>query len=77
MNKVSYFIDAAAILTPYATYYRYPNELFELEPEEEQIEEALELAKQILNFVMQRLPEDVHPNLGESESKRENKYTMS
>jgi HEPN domain-containing protein len=55
------YLDAAAILTPYATSYRYPNELFELEPEETQIEEALKLAEQIFNFVMKRLPEDVRP----------------
>ncbi len=55
------YLDAAAILTPYATSYRYPNELFELEPEERQIEEALELAEQIFNFVVNRMPADVCP----------------
>lgn len=55
------YLDAAAILTPYATSYRYPNELFELEPEKTQIEEALKLAEQIFNFVMKRLPEAVRP----------------
>jgi HEPN domain-containing protein len=55
------YFDAAAILTPYSTSYRYPNELFELEPEETQIEEALNLAEQILNFVIEKIPNNERP----------------
>ena len=31
------YLETAAILTPYATAYRYPNEFFELEPDESQL----------------------------------------
>lgn len=56
------FFEAAATLTPYATAYRYPNEFFESEPEEGQLEEALRLSEEILNFVVHRIPEDVVPS---------------
>lgn len=46
--------DAADILTPYATEFRYPSDT--LEPEEEDAQQAIELAASILDFVMQKLP---------------------
>ncbi|MFQ5627475.1 MAG: HEPN domain-containing protein [bacterium] len=55
------YADAADTLTPYATAFRYPNELFEDEPDTEQMDEAVELAEQILDFVLQKLPKNVHP----------------
>jgi HEPN domain-containing protein len=54
-------LDAAATLTPYATAFRYPGEFFESEPELSQVEEALQLAKQIVEVVMNHLPDEVHP----------------
>ena len=60
-SEFNSYLDAAAILTPYATSYRYPNELFELEPDEDQVEEALQLAEDIFNFVKEKLPEEVRP----------------
>ena len=57
------YLEAAAILTPYATAYRYPNELFELEPDEFQIDEALQLTQEILEFVMKHLPTSVHSGI--------------
>ncbi|PZV04070.1 MAG: hypothetical protein DCF32_12775 [Leptolyngbya sp.] len=46
--------DAADILTPYATEFRYPSD--SLEPEEEDARQAIELAASILDFVTQKLP---------------------
>lgn len=48
--------DAAEILTPYATEFRYPGEL--IEPEDEDVREALEMAKTILHFVYALLPSE-------------------
>lgn len=55
------FQDAASTLTPYATVYRYPGEFFESEPDPQQMKEALELAKLVLDFVLGQLPADIHP----------------
>ncbi|MFQ4140345.1 HEPN domain-containing protein [Nodosilinea sp. PGN35] len=46
--------DAADVLTPYATQFRYPSD--SLEPEEEDAQQAIDLAASILDFVMQKLP---------------------
>ena len=46
--------DAADVLTPYATEFRYPSDT--LEPEEEDAQQAIELAASILDFVTQKLP---------------------
>ena len=45
--------EAADILTPYATEFRYPGGL--IEPERGDAEEAIEMAVWVLNFVTQRL----------------------
>ncbi|MCI0691565.1 HEPN domain-containing protein [candidate division KSB1 bacterium] len=55
------FQDAATILTPYATAYRYPGEFFGPEPDTQQVQDALQLAKQIFDFVVDHLPEDTRP----------------
>lgn len=41
--------------------YRYPDEFFETEPDAHQMEEALDLSQRILDFVLEKLPSDVHP----------------
>ena len=46
--------DAADVLTPYATQFRYPSD--SLEPEKEDAQQAIDLAASILDFVMQKLP---------------------
>lgn len=46
--------DAADVLTPYATEFRYPSD--SLEPEEEDARQAIEMAELILTFVTQKLP---------------------
>ena len=53
--------DAAADLTPYTTAFRYPDEFFEAEPDQEQFNQAFGQAKQILQFVLERLPKSVVP----------------
>lgn len=47
------FIHAAQILTPYATLFRYPGG--PLEPPLMEAENALQLARELLDFVRQRL----------------------
>lgn len=46
--------DAADVLTPYATQFRYPSD--SLEPEEEEAQQAIDLAASMFDFVMQKLP---------------------
>lgn len=60
-NDFKNYSFASDTLTPYATAFRYPIELFENEPDDEQMKEALELAEQIFKFVLQKLPKRVHP----------------
>jgi HEPN domain-containing protein len=55
------FQDVAATLTPYATAFRYPGEFFETELDKQQVEEAIQLAQQVCDFVIQKLPKEVHP----------------
>jgi HEPN domain-containing protein len=45
---------AAVALTPYAVAFRYPGEL--PAPTAEQAEEALQLMREVLTFVLERLP---------------------
>ena len=54
--------EAAITLTPYATAYRYPGESATLEPSRAEFDEALELAAELLNFVLSLLPNEVRPN---------------
>jgi HEPN domain-containing protein len=59
------FQNAATILTPYATVFRYPGEFFEPEPDRQQVAEALKLAEEIWNsssITFPRIPihEDRH-----------------
>ncbi len=51
------FQEAAAVLTPYATVFRYPGEFFEAEPDKQQVETAIKLAKEVVEFVINQLPE--------------------
>jgi len=51
--------EAGDTLTPYATMYRYPDD--PLEPEREQVEEALAAASNIYRFVLTVLPAEAHP----------------
>ena len=53
------WFEAAECVTPYATAYRYPDEV--LEPTTEEFETAQEAAAGLVAFVQSVLPEDVHP----------------
>jgi HEPN domain-containing protein len=55
------FREAAAILTPYAVAYRYPDEAAFVEPSREEFDEALKQAQAIYNFVLNLLPKEAKP----------------
>ena len=46
--------EASEILTPYATEFRYPSDIMQPTPEE--LEDALDKAKDIFNFVVSLMP---------------------
>ncbi len=46
--------DSAESLTPYATEFRYPGDI--VEPKQDDVEEALEMAVLVLDFVTQAVP---------------------
>lgn len=46
--------DAAEVLTPYATAFRYPGDF--VEPNDAEVQEAIELADLALEFVAKRMP---------------------
>jgi len=48
---------SADILTPYATAFRYPGDL--LEPEPADADEALLLAREVIDFVTAKMPADL------------------
>jgi HEPN domain-containing protein len=54
-------LDAAEILTPYSTAFRYPGSL--LEPEISDVEEAIHEAQYIFDFILSKLPEDIKNKL--------------
>ena len=47
----------AAMLTPYATEFRYPGDV--LEPSRAEVEHAFEMTKDFLNFVLRVLPDEI------------------
>lgn len=59
--RFSELADAADALTPYATRFRYPNATFAVEPQPVEYEEALQHAKSIYEFVLNRLPAEAQP----------------
>jgi HEPN domain-containing protein len=60
--QFSELADAADALTPYATRFRYPNATFAVEPQPAEYEEALQHAKTIYGFVLNRLPVEARPD---------------
>lgn len=54
--------DAASVLTPYATAFRYPGGTFEAMPSPEEFATALKHAEQIFQFVIERLPVEARPS---------------
>lgn len=68
-ESLSGCLESAERVTPYATAYRYPDEI--LEPEQEEFEQALAAAEEICTSVLSALPERVHPASSNAESQRE------
>jgi len=62
----STWFEAAELVTPYATLYRYPGE--DLEPEQEEFDQALTAAEGLCSFVLSVLPEEVHPDKSHRQS---------
>ena len=52
---------AAAVLTPYASAFRYPGGAYEPMPTREEFDEALQYAQAIYDFVINRLPKEARP----------------
>ena len=52
MGRSRHYVD------PYATAYRYPGESAALEPTRAEFEQALALAADVLNFVLELLPKE-------------------
>jgi HEPN domain-containing protein len=52
-NEFDNLIEDAEKLNPYSTLYRYPSVV--LEPEEEDVHEAIQIAEKILNFVEKKI----------------------
>ena len=57
--RFSGYEDAAITLTPYATAYRYPGESATLEPSRAEFDEALNLAGNMMNFVLSLVASEV------------------
>ncbi len=60
-SSFSALTDAADVLTPYATRFRYPNSTFAVEPEPAEYETALRHAQTIFDFVLHLLPQEARP----------------
>ncbi|MCP4685455.1 MAG: hypothetical protein GY867_08395 [bacterium] len=66
MVEFSTWFEAAERVTPYATLYRYPGE--DLEPAQEEFDQALTAAEGLCDFVLSVLPEEVHPDKSHRQS---------
>jgi HEPN domain-containing protein len=54
-------IDFAAVLTPYAWAFRYPDDLAESYPTSEEFQEAFQHAQAIYEFVLTLIPAEARP----------------
>ena len=70
VESLSSCLESAERVTPYATAFRYPDEI--LEPEPEEFEQALAAAEEICTSVLSALPEAVHPTMSDSEAEARN-----
>ena len=55
------FAQAADVITPYVSAFRYPGGFDEPMPTQEEFDEALKHAQTIYDFVLNQLPEDARP----------------
>ena len=58
--------DSADLLTPYATEFRYPGEV--MEPTNEEMEEGVKKAEEIVDFVISLLPNELQKVLKNKET---------
>ena len=65
-ESLSACLESAGRVTPYATAYRYPDEI--LEPEQEEFDQAVAAAEEICTTVLSALPRRVHPGSSEPQS---------
>ncbi len=56
-HNFQYYQEASEILTPYATEFRYPSDVMQPTPEE--LQEAIEKAEEIFNFVTSLLSDEI------------------
>ena len=59
--EFSHLDTAAAVVTPYASAYRYPGGSYEPMPTQEEFAEALHHAQVIYDFVLNLLPTEARP----------------
>ncbi|MCS7338475.1 MAG: HEPN domain-containing protein [Verrucomicrobiae bacterium] len=55
------YVEIAAALTPYASEFRYPDDLAETTPTQEEFDEALKHAQIIFSLVLTLLPKEAQP----------------
>jgi HEPN domain-containing protein len=55
-------LEAGHSLSPFAWQFRYPSEMDVAEPTRPQLDEALQQAQMICDFVLGLLPEQTHPS---------------
>ncbi len=55
------FVNAAAVLTPYVSAFRYPGGSDEPMPSREEFDEALQHAQTIYDFVLRLVPQAARP----------------
>src|ERR1700678_465910 len=60
-STFSELAEAADVLTPYATRFRYPNATFAVEPEPAEYNQAMSHAQAIYDFVLKLLPSAARP----------------
>ena len=59
--EFSQWIQCAAILTPYAWEFRYPDDLGDIYPTRDEFDEARNHAQSIFDFVLGLIPTEAHP----------------
>jgi HEPN domain-containing protein len=70
-NEFDNLIEDAEKLNPYSTLYRYPSVI--IEPEEEDVHEAIQISEKILNFVEKKIEMSSNEESAEVEVKENEK----
>jgi HEPN domain len=56
-DNFQHYQEASEILTPYATEFRYPSDV--MQPTTEELQEAIEKAGEIFNFITSLLSDEI------------------